>query len=186
VPHEGFVGRPLDGTQVRVRREDGTLAAPGEVGDLEIAGPTIAASVLDDSGGAQPLAPEGWLRTADRGALDADGCLTVLGRADDVIVTGGENVAPEEVEGALLAHPAIADAGVAGVPDPEWGQAVCAWIVPRDGTAPSLEELRAACAGRLARHKLPRRLILTDALPRTASGKLRRRELAAALEATRA
>jgi len=129
----------------------------------------------------RPLAPDGWLRTGDRGALDERGCLTVLGRADDVVVTGGENVAPEEVEAALLAHPRVADAGVAGVPDPEWGQAVCAFVVARPGPAPTLEELRSACAGRLAPYKLPRRLVVLDALPRTTSGKLRRRALADSL-----
>ncbi len=99
-----------------------------------------------------------------------------------MIVSGGENVTPEEVEAALLGHPAVADAGVAGVADAEWGQVVCAWIVPRDGTSPTLSELRDGCGGRLARHKLPRRLVLVPSLPRTPSGKLKRRVLAASAE----
>ncbi len=180
VPHPGFVGAPLDGTRVRVVRADGEAVAAGEIGDVEVAGPTVACGALDDDGRVVPLTADGWLRTADRGTLDDRGCLTVLGRGDDVIVTGGENVTPEEIEGALLAHPRVADAGVAGIPDAEWGQTVCAWIVPR-GAAPTLDELRAACAARLARHKLPRRLVVLAALPRTASGKLRRRALAASL-----
>ena len=82
--------------------------------------------------------------------LDAGRRLTVLGRADDVIVSGGENVTPEEVEAALLDHPAVADAGVAGIADAEWGQVVCAWVVPRAGVAPTLSELRDGCGARLA------------------------------------
>jgi len=182
LPEAGFVGAPLAGTHVRIVRDDGSGAAPGEPGDIEVSGPTVARGVLGDDGTLRPLASDGWLRTADRGALDANGALIVLGRRDDVIVSGGENVAPEEVEGVLLAHPAVADAGVAGVADAEWGHVVCAWIVPRPGVAPSLEEVRRACAGRLARHKLPRRLVLVDALPRTTSGKLQRRALVASLD----
>jgi len=183
IPHAGFVGAPLDGTCVRILRASGDAAAPGEVGEIAIAGPSVAAGALDAVGRIVPLASGGWLRTADRGDLDVHGCLTVLGRGDDVIVSGGENVSPDEVEGVLLAHPGVADAGVAGVPDAEWGQVVCAWIVPR-GDAPTLDELRASCAARLARHKLPRRLVVLAALPRTSSGKLRRRALAASLEAS--
>jgi O-succinylbenzoic acid--CoA ligase len=179
----GFVGTPLAGTRVRILRQDGALAAAGEVGEIEVCGPTVACGVLADDGSVGPLARDGWLRTADRGALDAGGGLTVLGRGDDVIVTGGENVTPDEVEAALLAHPGIADAAVAGVADGEWGQVLCAWIVPRAGAAaPTLEEVRRACAERLARHKLPRRLVLVDALPRTTSGKVKRRALVTSLD----
>lgn len=174
VPRDGFVGMPLTGTRVRVVRRDGGPAEPGESGRIEIRGPTIAPGVLDEQGSLGALATRGWLATSDLGFLDASGALTVIGRVDDVIVTGGENVAPEEVEGALLAHPGVADAGVAAVRDDEWGHVVCAWIVPRPGEAPTLEEVRRACAARLARHKLPRRLVLVATLPRTASGKLRR------------
>src|SRR5690606_9973243 len=95
------------------------------------------------------------------------------------IVSGGENVTPEEVEAVLLGHPAVADAGVAGVADPEWGHVVCAWIVPRPGAEPTLADLRDGCSARLARHKLPRRLVLVSSLPRTPSGKLKRRVLQA-------
>ena len=179
VPGDGFVGTPLEGTVVRIVAPDGRNAATGEPGVITVRGATVAPGTLSDDGTIVPLAPDGWLRTADRGALDANGCLTVLGRADDVIVSGGENVTPEEVEAVLLGHPAVADAGVAGVADPEWGHVVCAWIVPRDGTAPTLADLRDGCSARLARHKLPRRLVLVSSLPRTPSGKLKRRVLQA-------
>ena len=177
VPGDGFVGAPLDGTEVRIVAPDGRTARPGEPGVVTVRGATVALGTLADDGAIEPLAPGGWLRTADRGVLDADGCLTVLGRADDVIVSGGENVTPEEVEAALLDHPAVADAAVAGVADAEWGQVVCAWVVPRAGVVPTLSDLRDGCGARLARHKLPRRLVLVSSLPRTPSGKLKRRLL---------
>ncbi|MBY0278608.1 acyl--CoA ligase [Candidatus Binatia bacterium] len=177
VSADGFVGMPLDGVELRVLDANGSTARAGVPGVITLRGPMVAAGTLGDDGATAPLAPAGWLRTADRGVLDERGCLTVLGRADDVIVSGGENVTPEEVEAALLAHPAVADAGVAGVPDAEWGQVVCAWIVPRAGVEPTLAELRDGCGMRLARHKLPRRLVLVSSLPRTASGKLKRRLL---------
>jgi len=183
VSGDGFVGAPLDGAEVRVVAPDGRAARTGEPGVITVRGATVALGTLSDEGTLEPLAPDGWLRTADRGALDADGCLTVLGRADDVIVSGGENVTPEEVEAVLLGHPAVADAGVAGVTDPEWGHVVCAWIVPRPGAEPTLTELRDGCSAGLARHKLPRRLVLVSSLPRTPSGKLKRRLLSGSLTA---
>jgi O-succinylbenzoic acid--CoA ligase len=133
-------------------------------GEILVTGPTVA-------GG-------GTLRTGDLGRLDARGRLTVVGRKADTIVTGGENVAPAEVEAVLLAHPAVADAGVFARPDPEWGEAIAARVVLRDGAGTGPEELRAFCRERLARFKVPKAIELADALPRTSSGKLRRSELA--------
>jgi O-succinylbenzoic acid--CoA ligase len=144
-------GRPLPGLAV-------TLADDGEI---LVEGPTVA-------GG-------GVLHTGDLGRFAPDGRLEVTGRKADTIVTGGENVAPAEVEAALLAHPAVADAGVFGRPDPEWGEAVTASVVLRAPADP--QELRQWVAGRLARFKVPKSVEVADALPRNASGKLLRREL---------
>ena len=144
-------GRPLPGLAV-------TLAPDGEI---LVEGPTVA-------GG-------GVLRTGDLGRFDDRGRLEVVGRKSDTIVTGGENVAPAEVEAALLAHPAVADAGVFGRPDPEWGEAVTASVVLRAPAEP--QELREWVAGRLARFKVPKAVEVAETLPRTASGKLLRREL---------
>jgi O-succinylbenzoic acid--CoA ligase len=121
------------------------------------------------------VAGGGVLRTGDLGRLDDRGRLVVVGRKADTIVTGGENVAPAEVEAALLAHPAVADAGVFGRPDPEWGEAVTASVVLRGAAEP--EELRAWVGERLARYKVPKAVEVADVLPRTPSGKLLRREL---------
>jgi O-succinylbenzoic acid--CoA ligase len=144
-------GRPLPGLAV-------TLADDGEI---LVEGQTVA-------GG-------GVLRTGDLGRFAGDGRLEIVGRKSDTIVTGGENVAPAEVEAALLAHPAVADAGVFGRPDPEWGEAVTASVVLRGPADP--QELRDWVASRLARFKVPKSVEVAEALPRNASGKLLRREL---------
>jgi O-succinylbenzoic acid--CoA ligase len=117
---------------------------------------------------------DGWFRTGDLGSLDEEGYLFVLDRRDDLIVTGGENVAPAEVEAVLLAHPAVADAAVIGRADVEWGQRVVAAVVLRPGWRVSEQELLAWCRQRLAGYKVPREIRFVSALPRTASGKLQR------------
>ncbi len=117
------------------------------------------------------------LATGDLGALDEHGDLTILGRKADTIITGGENVAPQEVEEVLLAHPAVAEAGVHGRPDEIWGEAVVATVVLRAGEDLGEADLRAWCGERLASYKVPKQIAFANALPRTASGKLLRREL---------
>lgn len=151
-------GSPLLGTRI-------DLAPDGEV---LVSGPTVAPGALG---------PDGHLHTGDLGTWDEDGRLVILGRKADTIVSGGENVAPQEVEAVLLAHPDVADAGVFGRPDPEWGEGVQAKVVLRDGAVPDSEALRAFAAGRLARFKVPKAIELVAELPRTASGKLLRRSL---------
>ena len=170
----GGVGLPLGPTRVRILRPDDTVAAAGETGVIAVAGPTLTPGTYGDDGALVPLVRDGWLRTGDLGSVDGDGALRVLGRRDDVIVTGGENVAPDEVEGVLASLPGVAEVAVAGVDDPEWGRAVAAWVVAAPGAHPTLETVRAAARTTLAPHKLPRRLYLVDALPRTAAGKVRR------------
>jgi O-succinylbenzoic acid--CoA ligase len=139
-------------------------------GELLVRGATVADVALG---------PDGWLHTGDLGRFDERGRVVVTGRKSDTIITGGENVAPAEVEARLLEHPAIADAGVFGRPDPEWGEAVVAAVVRRDGREVAVEELLAFCAQELAAYKVPKAIRFADRLPRTESGKLLRRELAA-------
>jgi O-succinylbenzoic acid--CoA ligase len=161
----GSAGKPLMGTQVRIEAD----------GEILVRGPTVSPGYLHQ-------APHGeWLHTGDVGRLDDEGYLYVLDRRDDLIVSGGENVYPAEVEATLLAHPAVEEVGVYGLPDPEWGQTVCAAVKPR--TAVTAEELLAFCRQRIAGYKVPRTVQFVDALPRTASGKLLRRELRAATSA---
>jgi o-succinylbenzoate---CoA ligase len=155
-------GRPLRGLDVTIAAErSGDERAARGSGEILVTGPTVA-------GG-------GTLRTGDLGRLDEQGRLIVSGRKADTIVTGGENVMPQEVEAALLQHPAVAEAGVYGRPDPEWGEAVAAAVVLRAPADP--DDLRAHCASRLARFKVPKTIEVVDALPRNAAGKLLRRRL---------
>jgi O-succinylbenzoic acid--CoA ligase len=152
----GSAGTPLLPTEVRV---DG--------GVICVRGATLAP---------RAAGADGWLRTGDLGRLE-DGHLYVLGRADDVIVTGGENVSPEEVERVLLAHPAVADAAVTGREDPRWQRAVVAVVVARDGARVDADDLREFCRARLAPFAVPKQFLFAARLPRDAQGKLRRREL---------
>jgi o-succinylbenzoate---CoA ligase len=152
----GSPGRPLHGVELRI-------AADGEI---LVRGPMVAAG---------SLGADGWLHTGDLGRLDGGGRLHVEGRLKDLIVTGGENVAPLEVEQVLLAHPAVADAAVAGRPDPEWGEAITAFVVLRGPAVP--EALRAWCRERLEPHKVPKRVEVVGALPRNPAGKLVRERL---------
>jgi O-succinylbenzoic acid--CoA ligase len=165
-------GWALLGQRVRIGDDD----------EIHVAGPTVAPGATG---------ADGWLRTGDLGRLDERGRLVVTGRKADTIVTGGENVAPQEVEAILLAHPAVRDAGVHGRPDPEWGEAVVATVVLRDGDgagdgdtavdphdhAAVAEQLRAHVAAHLARFKVPKQIAFAESLPRTPSGKLLRRQL---------
>ncbi|HET6505979.1 MAG TPA: AMP-binding protein [Baekduia sp.] len=139
-------------------------------GEIVVSGPTVS----PDAG-----AGDGVLRTGDLGAFDDEGRLSIVGRKADTIVTGGENVAPAEVEAVLEGHPGVLEAAVVARPDDEWGEAIVALVRPRDGAVPpSDDELRAHCAERLARFKVPKAYILIgDPLPRTGSGKLVRRSL---------
>lgn len=138
-------------------------------GEIMISGPTVSPTALG---------PDGWLHTGDLGRLDGNGILHVTGRKADTIVSGGENVAPAEVEAVLESHPSVLEAAVIAAPDPQWGEAVTAIVVARSHTSTDPDELRAHCARHLAPYKVPKRVLISTApLPRTASGKLLRRML---------
>jgi o-succinylbenzoate---CoA ligase len=153
----GSAGRPLLTTHLRIQD-----------GEILVQGPTVAPGLAD---------ADDWLHTGDLGRIDEEGFLYVEDRIDDMIVTGGENVVPAEVEKVLLRHPEVADAAVVGREDPEWQQAVTAIVVLEDGSGATPDELRRHCAEALAGFKVPKRVELAAALPRTPSGKLMRRAL---------
>jgi O-succinylbenzoic acid--CoA ligase len=146
----------------------GTTVVISPAGEILVAGPTVAPG---------SVAADGYLHTGDLGRLDDAGRVHVTGRLGDLIVSGGENVAPAEVEAVLSDHPAVAEAAVFGRADPEWGEAVAAAVVLRPGASVAAEDLREHCAARLARFKAPRSVVFVDALPRTSSGKVVRRDL---------
>jgi O-succinylbenzoic acid--CoA ligase len=158
-----YDGIPLPGVSVRI----------GDGAEIQLGGPTLFRGYRD--GAAAGLTADGWLPTGDGGRLDGDGRLHVHGRLDDLIVTGGENVWPGDVEAALRSHPAVADCAVFGRPDATWGERVVAAVVPRDrGVPPTLDALRDHVGALLGRHQAPRELVLVETLPRTGLGKLQR------------
>jgi O-succinylbenzoic acid--CoA ligase len=156
-----YDGVPLPGVRVAIG-QDGTIA---------LAGPMVMQGYRLRPEETAAALSDGWFLTSDAGELDASGRLRVLGRRDDLIISGGQKVLPAEVASLLMEHPAVADAAVAGRPDDEWGQAVAAVVVPAPGAAPTLAELRAFVAGRLAPYKAPRYLVIVPELPRGPTGK---------------
>lgn len=162
-------GHPLDGVEL----------ALGDQDEILVRAPMVMRGYrFDPQRTAAALTVDGWLRTGDAGAIDADGRLRVVDRLRDLVITGGVNVSPTEVEAVLARHPGVADVAVAGAPDPEWGERVVAHVVPLDPAAPpGLPELRAFAADRLSPAKLPREVVLTSIIPRTAGGKPLRRLL---------
>lgn len=153
----GSCGVPALATETRI----------DETGELWARGPLLFDGYFDDPAATAEVLVDGWYRTGDLAVADDDGFLTIVGRARDVIRTGGEGVAPAEVEAVLATHPEVADVAVIGVPDPEWGEVVCAVVVAAGAHAPTLEDLRAHCEGTLVSPKHPRRLEVVDEIPRT-------------------
>ena len=170
-----YDGRPLDGVDVRIT--DGP-AGPGS-GGIELAGPTLALGYRLDPAGTEAAFADGWFRTRDAGTLDADGRLVVTGRLDEIVISGGVNVAPAAVESVLREHPDVADAVVFGRSDETWGQRVVAAVVPAAGARPELGVLRTWVADRLGPAAAPRQLHLLTALPLLHTGKPDRRAVAA-------
>jgi acyl-CoA synthetase (AMP-forming)/AMP-acid ligase II len=174
----GSVGRALPGIEFQIRRDDGTPADVGETGLVFVRGEQISG----EYGTQSALDAEGWFATRDRGRLDAGGYLFVEGRADDTIIRGGENIAPEEIEDVLLAHPGIVEAAVVGVPDAEWGQRLVA-VVVGDGEPGEIQQW---VKDRLRSSKTPDTVVFRADLPKTDTGKVLRRVLLAELESIHA
>jgi len=169
----GSAGRPQFFTDIRVVRPDGTTADPGEVGEIVLSGPSVMKGYWN--GPDRPA--DGWHRTGDAGAMDDDGYLTISDRYTDMIISGGENVYPAEVESALLELPGILEAAVIGVPDAKWGEVGLALLVAAPGADRDPDAVRAALRTRLAGFKVPRHFRFVDELPKTATGKIRKSEL---------
>jgi malonyl-CoA/methylmalonyl-CoA synthetase len=174
----GTVGLPLPAVEVRIMVGE-RAAADEEVGEIQVRGPNIFAGYWKrEEATRQAFTVDGWFRTGDLAARSRDGYVTIAGRASELIITGGYNVYPREVEEVLEEHPAIAEAAVVGVPSREWGEEVEAFLVAAvPGETPSDQELVTWCRDRLANYKQPRRLTFVDQLPRNALGKLVRGEL---------
>jgi acyl-CoA synthetase (AMP-forming)/AMP-acid ligase II len=174
----GSAGRPIPGVELQVRAENGTVVAPGVAGDLYVRGAQVSRAYLETG---SALDVDGWFPTRDRGYIDEDGYLFVEGRTDDVIIRGGENIAPAEIEDVLAEHPAAAAVVAVGVPDDEWGERIVAVVVPVDGQSPDPQRLRAFVRDRLRGSRTPDEVVLRAALPLTDTGKVLRRVLVAEL-----
>jgi malonyl-CoA/methylmalonyl-CoA synthetase len=171
----GTVGGPFPGQEARVVEVAGRFPLPpGVIGEIEVRGPHVFSGYWNrPDATAEAFSPEGWFKTGDLGWVSDDGYYTITGRARELIISGGYNVYPREVEEVLAAHPSVAEVAVLGAPDADLGEQVVAVVVPKvDAPAPAEEELVAFCRERLASYKKPRRIVFADALPRNALGKV--------------
>jgi acyl-CoA synthetase (AMP-forming)/AMP-acid ligase II len=169
------IGRPLPDVEVQIVDDEGRALAAGEVGEIHVRTPRVMKGYA--GAGGSPLVRDGWLPTRDMGWVDEDGYLFIAGRKDDMIIRGGENIAPAEVEAVLQSHPAVEEAAVVGVPDVEWGQRVAAFVVLRDDGACTADALGDFCRQRLASFKKPEIIRFLPELPKNPMGKILRREL---------
>jgi len=170
----GSVGRPLPNLELEIRDERGEPVAPGEPGEICVRGEQVSGEYL---GGGAAVTPDGWFPTNDAGRLDDAGYLYVEGRLDDVIVRGGENISPGEIEDVLVEHPSVSESAVLGVPDDEWGEAVAAVVVLVAGATATEEELQEWVRARLRSTRCPTRIEFRAELPYNETGKLLRRAL---------
>lgn len=175
----GSAGIPLPTLEVSIRDEHGREVCAGTSGEIWLRGEQVSGEY---KGRKSQLTPDGWFRTNDGGHFDIDGYLYIEGRLDDVIIRGGENISPGEIEDALLEHPAVSDAGVVGVPDMEWGEKIAAVVVLREGASATDEELVEYVRSQLRSQKSPDFVFFRDELPYNPTGKLLRKELRSELE----
>ncbi len=170
-------GRPLLGTDVRIVDDKGRALPNGSIGEVAVRGPQLMRGYWNLPQATAEALRDGWMHTGDAGVIDDEGFLYIQDRVKDMIVSGGENVYPREVEDVLYQHPAVAEAAVIGVPDVTWGEAVKAIVVRRPGAQVTAEELLEHCKGRLGGYKRPRSIDFSEALPRNPSGKVLKKEL---------
>ena len=173
-------GLPMPGVEIKVMGEDGASLPAGQVGEVAIRSAANMAGYWKlDEATAKTIDADGWLRTGDAGYLDEDGYLFIHDRVKDMIISGGENIYPAEVESAVYGHPHVAEVAVIGVPDETWGEAVKAVVAPKPGVEPDAADIIAFARTRIAHFKAPKSVDFVPALPRNASGKILRRELRA-------
>jgi len=180
----GSVGPALPSTEIRITdRDSGAILPTGETGMIEVRGPNVFPGYWKrERETSEAFREGGWFVTGDLGHLDADGYLHISGRARDLVITGGLNVYPAEVEAAIDDIPGVAESAIIGLPDPEWGETICAVVAPQPGRRLTEDAILSALEGRLARYKLPRRIVFVEALPRNAMGKVMKEELRRSLE----
>jgi fatty-acyl-CoA synthase len=157
---------------------DGDIVPTGTPGELCTRGYSVMLGYWDNEKATnEAIDTAGWMHTGDLATMDGEGYVNIVGRSKDMIIRGGENIYPREIEEFLYGHPAIADVQIIGVPDPKYGEEICAWVRLREGDALTIEELRSYCEGRIAHYKVPRYLRLADEFPMTVTGKIRKVEM---------
>jgi acyl-CoA synthetase (AMP-forming)/AMP-acid ligase II len=177
--HVGSTGRAFLMTDVRVVDEDGNDCPNGEHGEVLVRGDHIMVGYWNRPKATAETIVDGWLHTGDIATMDADGFVTIVDRLKDMLISGGENVYPAEIENVLAAHPDVVDVAVIGIPDEKWGEAVMAVVVRREGATVTDGDLVAFARESLAGYKVPKGIVFTDVLPRNPSGKLLKREIRA-------
>jgi acyl-CoA synthetase (AMP-forming)/AMP-acid ligase II len=173
----GSAGTPMFFTDVRVVDPAGTDTAVGEPGEVIVRGPNVMAGYWQRPDETARTLDGGWLHSGDVATVDEEGFVTIVDRIKDMIISGGENIYPAEIEAVLYEHPAVAECAVVGLPDGRWGEVGHALVVLRDHATATPEEILGFLDGRLARYKIPRTLLLVDTLARNASGKLLRHQM---------
>ena len=177
---QGSVGLPHFFTDVRITDEEGAMVPRGTVGQIEIIGPNVFPGYLNlPDATAEAFSPDGWFRSGDMGYLDADGYLFVSDRLKDMIISGGENIYPAEIENLLNDIDGVTGAAVIGIPDEQWGEVPWAVLTLGPEASVTTETVREHLTGAIARYKIPKRVVVVDELPRTASGKVRKADLRA-------
>jgi len=172
------IGRAMSDVEIKIIDDEGKELPLGEVGEIVAKGSRVMSGYWKDSEKtAKALTADGWLKTGDKGYMDNESYIYLAGRGDDMIIRGGENISPEEVENVLYAHPKVHEAAVIGVTDPDWGQEPKAMIVLKEGETATAEEIMEFCRQKLASYKRPRYVVFIDELPRTSTGKVLKRTL---------
>jgi long-chain acyl-CoA synthetase len=173
----GSIGTPIRGVQMRVLDDTGRDLGPEQVGEIAIRGANVMKGYWQLPEATLAAMPDGWFRTGDLGRMDEDGYFFIVDRKKEMIIRGGYNVYPREIEEVLYEHPAIAEAAVIGVPDPSLGEEIAAAIALKPGAAVSADDIREYVKARVAAYKYPRRIWIVDALPKGPTGKVLKREI---------
>ena len=181
-PRLGSCGRPMDGNEVVVRRPDGTAVVPGEVGEIAVRSPKVMSGYWGDDGATAAAFAAGWLLTGDLATVDAEGYTTIVGRSKEVVISGGVNIYPAQVERVIAAHPDVEEVAVFGTPDADWGEVPAAAVRMRPGGTLDAAAVAELVAARLDRRSRPRHVLFVEDFPRTATGKIRKQDLARLLE----
>jgi fatty-acyl-CoA synthase len=177
--YPGTVGRVVPGQSIRILSAEGKVLGANEIGEIWTSGPSVISSYWNAPDIDAQTIRDGWLKMGDLGRFDEEGRLYIVGRTKDMIISKGQNIYPAEVENALRAHPDVSDVAVVGVPDREFGEAVCAAVIPREGSCPDPDAIVELARRTLASYKKPRHVVFLDVFPRGLSGKVKKDELAA-------